>query len=224
MRVLYSAPGLEEPWQIHFSLLSGQEHAPGVFISNTMDDQPAASPIEATTAPPAGARAPPRRHNRMAFRSRSARALRVVHGDQRAKRIHESIRRGIAAGAQMAQIASDLAVTLPEDRPGMLARAVQAVSSSGINLEGHAEMEGVVHVLTSDAPATKAALESAGFRVLKEQQVVLVEVEDRPGSAASIFRRIADAKVNIRFSYLATRNRLVIAADDLQSLMTALSA
>jgi hypothetical protein len=52
---------------------------------------------------------------------------------------------------------------------------------------------------------------------------VLVEVEDRPGSAASIFRRIADARVNIRFSYLATRNRLVIAADDLQDLMTALS-
>jgi hypothetical protein len=124
----------------------------------------------------------------------------------------------------MAQMASDLAVTLPEDRPGMLARAVQAVSSAGINLEGHAEMEGVVHVLTSDADATRTALQSAGFRVLKEQQVVLVEVEDRPGSAAGIFRRIADAKVNIRFSYLATRNRLVIAADDLQDLMTALAA
>ena len=122
----------------------------------------------------------------------------------------------------MAQMASDLAVTLPEDRPGMLARAVQAVSSAGINLEGHAEMEGVVHVLTSDAAATKGALEQSGFRVLKEQKVVLVEVEDRPGSAASIFRRIADARVNIKFSYLATRNRLVIAADDLQALMTAL--
>ena len=106
----------------------------------------------------------------------------------------------------------------------MLARAVQAVSSAGINLDGHAEMEGVVHVLTSDADATRSALQAAGFRVLKEQPVVLVEVEDRPGSAASIFRRIADAKVNIRFSYLATRNRLVIAADDLQDLMTALAA
>ena len=123
----------------------------------------------------------------------------------------------------MAQMASDLAVTLPEDRPGMLARAVQAVSSAGVNLEGHAEMEGVVHVLTSDAAATKNALEQSGFRVLKEQKVVLVEVEDRPGSAASIFRRVADAKVNIKFSYLATRNRLVIAADDLPALMTALS-
>jgi hypothetical protein len=123
----------------------------------------------------------------------------------------------------MAHIATDLAVTLPEDRPGMLSKAVTAVSVAGINLEGHAEMEGVVHVLTTDAERTRDALEAAGFRIVREQQVVLVAVEDRPGSAAGIFRRIADARVNIRFSYLATRNRLVIAADNLQDLVAALS-
>ncbi len=122
----------------------------------------------------------------------------------------------------MAHVATDLAVTLPEDRPGMLLRALHALSGAGINLEGHSEMEGVVHVLATDPAATRAALEEAGFRVVREQQVVLVDVEDRPGSAAVIFRRIADAKVNIRFSYLATRNRLVIAADHLQDLVTAL--
>ena len=123
----------------------------------------------------------------------------------------------------MAHIATDLAVTLPEDRPGMLSKAVSAVSVAGINLEGHAEMEGVVHVLTTDAERTRDVLEATGFRIVKEQQVVLVPVEDRPGSAAGIFRRIADARVNIRFSYLATRNRLVIAADNLQDLVAALS-
>ena len=123
----------------------------------------------------------------------------------------------------MAHVATDLAVTLPDDRPGMLAKAVNAVSSAGLNLEGHAEMEGVVHVLITDADAARGALEAAGFRVVREQQVVLVPVEDRPGSAANIFRRIADAKVNIRFSYLATRNRLVIAADELGELVDALS-
>lgn len=123
----------------------------------------------------------------------------------------------------MAHIATDLAVTLPEDRPGMLSKAVTAVSAGGINLEGHAEMEGVVHVLTTEAERTRDALEAAGFRIVREQQVVLVSVEDRPGSAAGIFRRIADARVNIRFSYLATRNRLVIAADNLQDLVAALS-
>lgn len=122
----------------------------------------------------------------------------------------------------MAHVATDLAVTLPEDRPGMLAKAVNAVSTAGINIDGYAEMDGVVHVLTTDLGATRGALEASGFKVVREREVVLVQVEDQPGSAARIFRRIADAKVNIRFSYLATRNRLVVGADDLEELRAAL--
>jgi hypothetical protein len=124
----------------------------------------------------------------------------------------------------MAHLATDLAVTLPEDRPGMLSKALTALSAAGINLEGHAEVGGVVHVLTTDSEGTRDALEAAGFRVVHEQQVVLVPVDDRPGSAAGIFRRIADAKVNITFSYLATRNRLVIASDNLQELSAAIGS
>jgi competence protein ComEC len=60
MKVVHSSPGLEDLWQIHFSLLSGQEYTvPGMFIANTVDDQPSSIPIAAITAPPAGAGAPP---------------------------------------------------------------------------------------------------------------------------------------------------------------------
>lgn len=121
----------------------------------------------------------------------------------------------------MAHMATDLAVTLPEDRPGMLAKAIGALSGAGINIEGYAEIEGVVHVLTTNAPMARQALDEGGFRVIREQEVVLVPVEDRPGSAAQAFQRIAAAKVNVRFSYLATRNRLVIGSDDLQAVLTA---
>jgi hypothetical protein len=45
---------------LHFSQLSGQEYTvPGIFIANTVDDQPAAMPIAAIVAPPPGAGAPP---------------------------------------------------------------------------------------------------------------------------------------------------------------------
>lgn len=125
--------------------------------------------------------------------------------------------------AQTAQTETDLAVTLAEDRPGMLAKAVHALGVAGINLEGHAEMSGVVHVLTRDLGGSRRALEAAGFTVVGQQPVVLVTPDDRPGSAAGIYRRIADAKVNIRFCYLATRDRLVIGADDLEALRAALS-
>ena len=55
-------------------------------------------------------------------------------------------------------LAADLAVTLSDDRPGMLARAIGSVSAAGINIDGYTEMNGVVHVLTTDLPATRRCL------------------------------------------------------------------
>ena len=123
----------------------------------------------------------------------------------------------------MAHLAADLAVTLDEDRPGTLAKAIGCVSAAGINIDGYAEMNGVVHVLTTDLTATRKCLHDSGFRVVQEQEVVLVPVEDEPGAAARIFQRIAEAHVNVRYTYLATRNRLVIASDDPHKLIAALT-
>ena len=51
MKVLFSSPGLENLWQLHFSQLSGQEYTvPGVFIANGVDDQPGSLPIAPATA------------------------------------------------------------------------------------------------------------------------------------------------------------------------------
>jgi hypothetical protein len=60
MRTLFTAPRLEDLWQLHFSLLSGQEYTvPGVFIANGVDDQPATLPVAPMPAPARGASAPP---------------------------------------------------------------------------------------------------------------------------------------------------------------------
>src|SRR5262245_50251038 len=117
-------------------------------------------------------------------------------------------------GNLVARLAADLAVTLAADRPGVLAAAIGSVSAAGINIEGYAEMNGVVHVLTPDLQAARQCLHATGFRIVQEQQVVLVPVSDEPGSAARIFQHIAAAHINVRYSYLATRNRLVIASED----------
>lgn len=68
MRILYSAPRLEDLWQVHFSLLSGQEFTvPGMFISNLVDDQPATMPLAALTPPTGPGAAPPPVHNGPAY-------------------------------------------------------------------------------------------------------------------------------------------------------------
>ena len=121
----------------------------------------------------------------------------------------------------MAHVAADLAVTLEDDRPGMLARAIGCISAAGINIDGYSEMNGTVHVLATDLQATRQCLHDAGFRVIQEQQVALVPVADEPGAAARVFQQIAEAHINVRYSYLATRNRLVIASDDPRKVVEA---
>ena len=120
----------------------------------------------------------------------------------------------------------DLTISLA-DRPGTLAKAVEAIAKAGINIEGGAGFpcggEGIFHVLTKDAQATRRALESAGFKIGAEQQVVLIDVEDKPGTAAKLYRRIADANVNVNLTYEATNNRIVVGADNIQKVKEVLT-
>jgi hypothetical protein len=69
MKVLFSSPGLEDLWQIHFSQLSGQEYTvPGLFIANNTDEALTTMPVAAITAPPPGpGAAPPPAHNGTAY-------------------------------------------------------------------------------------------------------------------------------------------------------------
>jgi competence protein ComEC len=69
MQVLHSSPGLEDLWQIHFSLLSGQEYTvPGMFIANGIDEAPSALPIAPIAAPAPGPNTlPPPAHNGPAY-------------------------------------------------------------------------------------------------------------------------------------------------------------
>ena len=109
----------------------------------------------------------------------------------------------------------DLTVRLPEDRPGELARVVQTLSRSGVNIEGFAEVDGAVHVLARDPNAARAALRAGGYRIEGEVEVLVLPMPDRPGELSMIMQRLADASVNLRFIYLATETRVVIGVDDI---------
>jgi hypothetical protein len=120
-------------------------------------------------------------------------------------------------------VAADLAVMLAENRPGALAKAIGTIAAAGINIDGYAEMNGVVHVLTTELAAARRCLTEAGFREVQEQDVVVVPVENEPGAAARVFQRIADAHIDVRYSYMATGNRLVISTSSSQAVLDALA-
>lgn len=121
-------------------------------------------------------------------------------------------------------LAADIAVTLDNDRPGTLAKALGCVSTAGINIDGYSEMNGIVHVLATDLTAARRCLGQAGFREVQEQDVVVIPVENEPGAAARVFQQIAEAHINVRYSYLATGNRLVIASTNPQAVIQAVTA
>ena len=67
-----------------------------------------------------------------------------------------------------------------------------------------------------------AALEGAGFAAVEERDVLVVDIEDRPGALGETARKLADAGVNIELVYLASGTRLVIGAADLGAVRAAL--
>jgi hypothetical protein len=118
----------------------------------------------------------------------------------------------------------DLTLRLTRDRPGELAGVAQTLSRSGVNIEGIAEIEGVVHILARDPSAARAALRAGGYTIDGELEVLVLPMTDRPGELSMIMQRLADASVNLRFIYLATDTRVVIGADDITRARAALES
>jgi hypothetical protein len=124
-------------------------------------------------------------------------------------------------------MAYDLVIEI-ENSPGALARVAAAISDAGVNIaaatylgSGHlAEL----HILVPHPGAAKHALAISQLAVNREREVVVVDVEDRPGVLADLTRKIARGGVNLDLVYVATRNRVVFGAADLTALKAALDA
>lgn len=118
---------------------------------------------------------------------------------------------------------------IPDDQPGVLARIGEAAGAAGINIEGISaftgEGKGVVHVLVRDPEDAQQALAAAGFDVRAARDVLVLEIEDRPGAMGSVCRRLADHGVNIQQAYTVgggavSGYRLVLAVDDVEKART----
>lgn len=112
----------------------------------------------------------------------------------------------------------DLTIAL-ENRPGALAEMGYALGRAGVSIEGGggwvADGRGVAHFLFEDGRAARTALEAAGIRVVKEQDVIVQRLkQSEPGQLGRITRRMAEAGVNIEVLYSDHDHRLILVVDD----------
>jgi hypothetical protein len=122
-------------------------------------------------------------------------------------------------------MATDLTLYL-DDEPGELARVGDVLGAAGANIAGLCALttgggQAELHILVHDATAAFEALHAAGVRIAAEQEVLVLDIEDRPGALGEIAHKLGAARINLTLAYLATNTRLVLAADNLADAKSA---
>ena len=122
-------------------------------------------------------------------------------------------------------MAVDLVIDI-ENSPGALAEVAAAISDAGVNIAAATCVgpgdRAELHILVPHAEAARHALGISHVGVTREREVVVIEVDDRPGVLADLARKVARAGVNLDLVYVATRNRVVFGSDDIEGLRSAL--
>jgi hypothetical protein len=123
-------------------------------------------------------------------------------------------------------MATDLVIEV-DNQPGALARVAAAISDAGVNIAAATCVgpgdRAEVHILVPHAEAARHSLAISHLGVTREREVVVVDVQDRPGVLADLTRKIARAGINLDLVYVATNNRVVFGSDDIEGLRAAVS-
>jgi hypothetical protein len=104
------------------------------------------------------------------------------------------------------QITKQLAIFL-DNRPGTLARLADAMAEARINIYAISTSDTVDHsvirLVVDDYRKAIDVFEAHGTLVV-EDDVLMIDGDNKPGSLARIAHKLAGGKVNIEYAYCAT--------------------
>lgn len=88
-----------------------------------------------------------------------------------------------------------------DDRPGVLARLFGAAAARGVNVYPAFGLSdgtrGIIALGSDDEAGLRAAIADAGYSATAVEMVI-TELENRPGTAAALTKKLADAGVDLR--------------------------
>ncbi|HEV8595277.1 MAG TPA: ACT domain-containing protein [Thermoplasmata archaeon] len=117
------------------------------------------------------------------------------------------------------------------NKAGELARVTEALATQAVNIKALASEGGsskaFLRVVTGDVATTEKALKNAGLD-FELNEILDVELMDRPGELAKIARRLARQGVNVESIYiLGSKNgktHIAMTVSDVQKAKAALGA
>jgi hypothetical protein len=91
-----------------------------------------------------------------------------------------------------------------ENKTGRLLEALSVLERSGINIRALSIADttefGILRLIVSDPDKAAKALKKANFSV-GENEVLAVEIPDRPGGLAGVLRVLKNAAINVEYIY-----------------------
>jgi hypothetical protein len=128
------------------------------------------------------------------------------------------------------RIVEQLAIFIA-NKPGTLVAVCDALAENKINIYGLTVSDtvdhAVVRMVVSDTRRAIALLEARGTLVV-ENEVIMIENDNRPGSLSKIANALATGKINIEYAYLASmpkakKGLLILRVGDVKRALKILS-
>ena len=101
-------------------------------------------------------------------------------------------------------LGKELVVSLP-NKVGILADISKILADHGINIEGVAGYaqgtDAKIMIVAEDTLRAKEALLKGGYKAVKESEVLVLDLENKPGALKVITAKLAKDGIDIRYAY-----------------------
>lgn len=131
-----------------------------------------------------------------------------------------------------AGLGKELCVTIV-NKIGVLADISKILADHGINIEAVAgysvNQEAEILLVTGDNLRAQDALKKKNYNSIKENEVIVLELEDAPGALKNVTTRLAAKEIDIKYAYGTTcpggcPPRLILSTSDNEKAVVALKA
>jgi len=103
-----------------------------------------------------------------------------------------------------ARLAKEIVVSA-QNKIGILANMSKVLADHGINIEGvagyAAGKEATIMLVADDSVRAADALKKAGYKTLKENEVILVELVNKPGALKGATEKLVAGGIDIKYTY-----------------------